>query len=342
MSLAVGTIALGLCGSVLGHGNIVWPPAWQDANGTFGLKSGQLCSSGAEVEGIGRVTICNWYTNDTFIPGEPTLPEDMLTYPDKAGGPEHDWTHMPWRAPGSAHVNSPCGVPGGVKEGLQSAAIMTLLHNINILQSAPRYNRTHTSGDDLNWIVGAEKFKFKNVVTTQWKIGSRVEAFFGLLANHGGGYSYRLCKVPPEGNSGLTEECFQKTPLHFSGNQQWVQYGEDESTRVYFVANRTDIGTTPKGSQWTKIPMPACAGYAGGHFDQDELCASGTQFEPPAPGVFGYGARTPWSKTFNFSVGDNLDIPDDLEPGEYALSFRLDCEQLPQIYSSCSSINLVK
>ena len=43
-------------------------------------------------------------------------------------------------------MNSPCGVPGGVKEGLQSAAIMTLLHNINILQSAPRYNRTHTSG----------------------------------------------------------------------------------------------------------------------------------------------------------------------------------------------------
>ena len=63
MSLAVGTIALGLCGkilikfnivflfassktnslgSVLGHGNIVWPPAWQDANGTFGLKSGQI------------------------------------------------------------------------------------------------------------------------------------------------------------------------------------------------------------------------------------------------------------------------------------------------------------
>ena len=28
-------------GSVLGHGNIVWPPVWQDANGTFGLKSGQ-------------------------------------------------------------------------------------------------------------------------------------------------------------------------------------------------------------------------------------------------------------------------------------------------------------
>ena len=26
--------------------------------------------------------------------------------------------------------------------------------------------------------------------------------------------------------------------------------------RVYFAANRTDIGTIPKGSQWTKIPIP--------------------------------------------------------------------------------------
>ena len=29
------------------------------------------------------------------------------------------------------------------------------------------------SGDDLTLIVGAQKFKFNNTVTTQWKIGSR-------------------------------------------------------------------------------------------------------------------------------------------------------------------------
>ena len=32
---------------------------------------------------------------------------------------------------------------------------------------------------------------------------------WGILANHGGGYSYRLCRVGEQ----LTEECFQKTPL---------------------------------------------------------------------------------------------------------------------------------
>ena len=37
-----GKLVTFLLGTVLGHGNIVWPPAWQDANGTFGLKSGQI------------------------------------------------------------------------------------------------------------------------------------------------------------------------------------------------------------------------------------------------------------------------------------------------------------
>ena len=57
-----------------------------------------------------------------------------------------------------------------------------------------------------------------------------------MEANHGGGYSYRLCKIPEEGKSGLTEECFQKTPLFFASNEQWAQTGYDESTRIYFTA----------------------------------------------------------------------------------------------------------
>merc|ERR1719228_38811 len=65
----------------------------------------------------------------------------------------------------------------------------------------------------------------------------------------GGGYSYRLCKVPEEGV--VTEECFQQTPLDFNGDMQWVQYGED-GDRIEFVAHRTRTGTFPAGSQWTR------------------------------------------------------------------------------------------
>ena len=47
--------------------------------------------------------------------------------------------------------------------------------------------------------------------------GSTQEVAWLMDANHGGGYSYRLCKIPPEGRSGLTEECFQQGHLSFAG-----------------------------------------------------------------------------------------------------------------------------
>ena len=62
------------------------------------------------------------------------------------------------------------------------------------------------------------------------------------------------------GRKALTEECFQKIPLKFVGDVQWLQWGEDESTRHEIEAVRTNEGTIPVGSYWTKNPIPACAG----------------------------------------------------------------------------------
>ena len=44
---------------------------------------------------------------------------------------------------------------------------------------------------------------------TTWRQGGVEKVGWGILANHGGGYSYRLCRTGEQ----LTEECFQKTPL---------------------------------------------------------------------------------------------------------------------------------
>ena len=41
----------------------------------------------------------------------------------------------------------------------------------------------------------AEDVTFPGVVTTEWTIGSSQEVAWGITANHGGGYLYRLCKV---------------------------------------------------------------------------------------------------------------------------------------------------
>ena len=92
------------------------------------------------------------------------------------------------------------------------------------------------------------------------------------------GYSYRLCKrAEGSDNSELTEECFQKTPLPWAGDFQYVQYGADTSDRSEFVANRTSEGD--EGSVWTKNPIPACNTTDGGAW--------------LAPGCDGGGGRPP-------------------------------------------------
>ena len=39
-----------------------------------------------------------------------------------------------------------------------------------------------------------------------WRVGDAVDASWALVANHGGGYQYRLCPA----DSPLTEACFQQ------------------------------------------------------------------------------------------------------------------------------------
>ena len=58
------------------------------------------------------------------------------------------------------------------------------------------------------WSYGpnAEDYPFDDVPITRWKIGDEVEVGWGLLANHGGGYSYRLLKFP--------EAVFLNSPKH--------------------------------------------------------------------------------------------------------------------------------
>ena len=63
--------------------------------------------------------------------------------------------------------------------------------------------------------------------------------------------------------------------------------------------------TTPEGSQWTVI-------------------------NPPRKND---GER--------WVFGDLVEVPESLEPGEYVLSFRWDCQNTPQIWSACASIEVV-
>ena len=165
---------------------------------------------------------------------------------------------------------SPCGVAGGNPEGCP-------------IGGPPG----ECPGGGFGYGPAAENVTFNDVVTTKWSLGSVATVGWGLMANHGGGYSYRLCKKPENGYK-LTEECFQKNVLKFHGDNQWVQYG-DKGPKVTFLANRTTEGTWPKGSQWTKNPIPACAIVDGGLLDPESHCIfeqGKTQFPAPGPGNF--------------------------------------------------------
>merc|ERR1719159_1980552 len=195
---------------------MIKPATWHDPEGRFVTfadsrfdyrAAGCTGEPPAEGEEDNVGCISQWYTNFTFIPGEATILDGspLLTYPGKLvrGGTQQN----PWRAPGTAPLKSPCGVDGGNPDGCPAGN--------------PAKNGCvgggYGHGPDARTLPG-------NAKPTEWVAGSQVEVEFGITANHGGGYQYRLCPKPASGSyMDLTEECFQSMPLRFVGDTQWIQ-----------------------------------------------------------------------------------------------------------------------
>lgn len=144
-----------------------------------------------------------------------------------------------------------------------------------------------------------------------------MEVAWAITANHGGGYAYRLCPIEPDEE--LSEECFQRHHLSFSGTSQKIV---DPTGSLVSEAPlvSTTRGTFPEGSQWARNPFPMEKGII------DPI--------PGLPEVYGRGP-------FNFSVVDQVVLPEDLEPGRYVLSWRWDAEQTKQVWSQCSDVLIV-
>eukprot|EP01062_Namystynia_karyoxenos_P070416 TRINITY_DN657_c0_g1_i1.p2 TRINITY_DN657_c0_g1~~TRINITY_DN657_c0_g1_i1.p2 ORF type:complete len:489 (+),score=163.50 TRINITY_DN657_c0_g1_i1:96-1562(+) len=212
---------LAAAGGAAGHGVLVTPisRALQlFVNGSDGLAVAGNCP--------GHIS-CVWYTQDTVVPkGQPTTVCDKrlrtmgVTCNDPPPGdfPCTPGAAVPWCAPGTAPVASPCGVFAGAAPPL-------------------------AGGRDMRDLPG------KPMAT--WRAGSVAEVAWAITANHGGGYAYRLC---PAG-SDLAEECFQRGHLAFHGTRQWIV---DPAGKVLAEkeAVRLSNGTWPRGSQWTQNPFP--------------------------------------------------------------------------------------
>jgi hypothetical protein len=165
--------------------------------------------------------------------------------------------------------------------------------------------------------------------------------------------------VTPHVQSPASQDCFQQTPLEYSGQLQWLQWDDNATRRTPITAVRTAAGTHPARSTWTRNPIPACGTADGGALTENERPAScqGAQFAPPLPGVYGYYAATPYEQAArpwgrraltHWSVVDEVKVPDSLGDGcpawgcDYILSFRLDSEQTPEVWTMCADVKIVK
>ena len=352
--------------AVCAHFSLLQPTSWFDANGKVGTAAGKQCSASCthnkapgEIESSQHCA-CQWYTNWTFVDA-PTIPRDshLRTYNDlDADGtplpaPYADWTCSgatvypptrdapirdctkvpccrPWRAPGRALVNSPCGVDGGNPNGC-----------LDVRGRKVPFGRGCAAGG-YGGGPDARTMQFPGVVRTTWQAGAVVEAAWAITANHGGGYSYRLCPKPILGNAALTEACFEKTVLRAADDVHTAVFAN--GTRATFPAVRTTNGTYPVGSQWTRNPIPACGGPGGGSLAASGDVCKGSQFPPPLDDdeLKGFGNDNRGGGIFRWHVVDRLQVPADLAPGKYVLSHRWDCEQTPQVWFTCSDIDVVK
>lgn len=320
--------------TVFGHGAMIWPPSWLDPGGDLGLQPYTVCLAGQ----------CYWFSNYTFVV-ERTMPADSIMRTYAISDPDYKlFGNNPWAAPGAAEVFSPCGIYGGNPVGCppnsgegkkgDPCGLGGFAYGVDALEDYADQTRLH------------------DIRSTDVKAGGELDVHWITKANHGGGYSYRLCKMPADGDhTKITEECFQAGHLGFASDDSWIQFGDDEANRMSFKARRTTNGTHPKGSVWTQNPVPACAQEDGGVYtEHTEACENAlkefgvrTQFPPRIPGIQGYGEHPHWSpSTFGFNVVDRIQIPADLTPGDYVLSFRWDCEETSQVWTTCADLKIGK
>ena len=283
-------------------------------------------------------------------PAAPTVNARALrTYNiDSAAGSAADWTRvMPWRAPGTAGAGNPAFDPCGVNSGDKTGATPT----------ATGFDEVGMPGTRLPAPAGASP--------AAWRAGGVVEVEWAIYANHAGGYSYRLCKKRAEsGFAGVTEACFQATPLAFADNRTTVRYYDGSRPDFDIAATTTAEGTFPAGSQWRKNPIPMCNCDQGAyckdsvkadkeyrpyaatylHDGQDTSawgCPTGLMFESAWDEGYGDGSHGNVDYGyFPWTLVDRVKIPDALEPGEYVVSWRWDCEQTPQVWNSCADVTV--
>jgi len=297
---------------VSGHGGMVWPPIWQDGHYTSLNKiTGYKIYSDPKVKdpntGLSIADARAWLTDQAYIGGHGDnfkTTGEQTNFKD-CGSTCSSLKH-PWAAPGRApNLGGGCGIFWGNPYGCPA-------HDD---QRPPGSDCGDTSrGFDSRgtWSYGASALEidFPQAKNTEWARGS--DQWVGWIAKggHWGGYTYRLCKLPEEGKTGLTEECFAKNVLEFAKSKTWWKRAGDEHVNdAWQTVSKTDLveGTYPEGSAWRPV---------------EKVVGQGKEAE--------YLIRK-----------DKVKVPENLPKGDYVLSFRWDAEGAAQVWVSCAFVKLV-
>jgi len=276
--------------AVFGHGGMIWPPSWQNGlqNPLENVSSNIIASDPAvrdPTTGQEILTTKAFLTDSTFLTGQ------GIEY---AGLGEN--THKncnkkmmsPWCSPGIApSLGGGCGLFRGDQVDC----------SIEDCTSKPRkvFNQGSSALD----------IEFPDAATTEWELGSVQDVAWVSKGGHRGGYTYRLCKMPEEGKTGITEECFTQNVLKFATPFTMIRDVEQP------------------GEAWRKVP-------------QEDL-SEGTY---PAGSAWRPIGKAIQKQGDGFIRQDTVSVPSDLAEGEYVLSLRWDTNA-PQIWVSCANIRLV-
>lgn len=240
----------------------------------------------------------------------------------ECGSAEDYFFFSPWRAPGFAPVIDSCGSAGGRLPGQGKGGY-----------GAEYVDTTHVKIGDL----GSKTLK-PRPTGVEWVAGEEYEVAWTMQANHGGGYSYRLCPA----NRELNEDCFNEWPLPMVGKSA-LRWGGEGGRVLEFDAVTITEGTKA-GVMWRKNPVPRAWKAADGTWGKgSNQKQTGMGFQPYCEDEGMDRAGTTQSCTgewgpYNMEIVDRVIIPNNLPAGEWVVNWRMDQEESNQIWQSCSDI----
>jgi len=282
---------------VAGHGGMMWPPSWMDGRKVpleeIVTWHGNVASDPPVKDpASGRLfeDITSWLTNKVFLEGV----GDEYASKGNVTNPECKesrcwWWKTAWASPGHApSLGGGCGIFGGNPDGCYP--------------NDTRPAGTECPGSTFSGGSSALVLDYPDAATTEMEAGSWQDVAWYSNGRHWGGYTYRLCKLPPGGKKAITEECFARNVLKFATNYTMMRQGPQPGK--WFKVDQNDVseGTNPPGSVWRPV---------------------------------GYVSENDW----HFLRKDTVIIPADLPEGDYVMGFRWDTES-PQIWVSCANVRV--